>query len=54
MDSIIFELRNGKQLVISKKDSRTVEVAVYDENEELEDEVVLNAELLRKIIFDEI
>lgn len=54
MSSIIFELRNGRQLVISKKDSHTAEVAVYDENEELEDEVTLNAECLRQSIFGEI
>ena len=54
MESIIFELSNGRQLIISKKDSHTAEVAVYDENEELEDEVTLNAECLRQSIFGEI
>ena len=54
MDSIIFELHNGRQLVISKKDSHTAEVAVYDSDEELEDEVTLNAECLRKSIFGEV
>lgn len=54
MSSIIFELRNGRQLVISKKDSHTAEVAVYDSDEELEDEVTLNAERLRQSIFGEI
>lgn len=54
MESIIFELSNGRQLIISKKDSRTAEVAVYDSEEELEDEVTLNAECLRQSIFGEI
>ena len=54
MDSIIFELNNGRQIVISKKDSHTAEVAVYDSDEELEDEATLNAECLRQNIFGEI
>lgn len=53
MDFIIFELSNGRQLVINKKDSRTAEVLVYDSEEELEDEVLLDAEVIRKSIFGE-
>lgn len=51
MESIILELSNGRQIVISKKDSHTAEVAVYDENGELEDEVTLDAAVMRKCLF---